>query len=49
VARLFLADNGYALHFDKAEAVLMMEQLAAGTLSEAVVAKWFRSRLREKI
>ena len=45
VARLFLADNGWRLNFDKAEAVRMVEALAAGGLSEAQVADWFRARL----
>nr|WP_294529342.1 type II toxin-antitoxin system death-on-curing family toxin [uncultured Rhodopila sp.] len=45
VARLFLADNGCVLRFDPAEAVNLTESLAAGTLEEAAVAEWFRSRL----
>ena len=45
VARLFLADNGYTLHFDSADAVLTMESLAAGRLSEPDLAEWFRQRI----
>ena len=45
VARLFLADNGRALHFDKADAVRTVENLAAGSLSETELADWFRTRL----
>jgi death-on-curing protein len=45
VARLFLADNGHRLRFDKSEAVKTMEGVAAGTVSEADLADWFRQRL----
>ncbi len=45
VARLFLADNGHRLHFDKHEAVKTMEGVAAGTVSEENLAVWFRERL----
>ncbi|HKU19540.1 MAG TPA: type II toxin-antitoxin system death-on-curing family toxin [Terriglobales bacterium] len=45
VARLFLADNGFRLQFDPAEAVRMVEALAAGKLSEAEVAAWLRERI----
>jgi death-on-curing protein len=45
VARLFLADNGYRLPFDKAEAAQTVEALAAGTLSQDDLASWFRARL----
>jgi death-on-curing protein len=44
-ARLFLADNGYTLRFDPAEAVMTMESVAAGTLSELELADWFRQRI----
>ena len=44
-ARLFLADNGYALRFDGTDAVRMVEALAAGTLNEAEVAAWFRGTI----
>ena len=45
VARLFLADNGFQLEFDKADAVHIVEALAAGRLSELALADWFRARL----
>ena len=45
VARLFLADNGCGLRFDKADAVRTVEALAAGTLSEEDMAGWFRKHL----
>lgn len=44
-ARLFLRLNEAELTFDKAEATVMMQQLAAGELSEEEVAGWFRERL----
>lgn len=43
-ARLFLRLNDVALKFDKAEATVMMQRLAAGELGEAEVAEWFRDR-----
>jgi death-on-curing protein len=46
VARLFLADNFYTLQFDPAEAVTIVESLAAGTIDEQVLADWFRARIR---
>jgi death-on-curing protein len=46
-ARLFLRLNGIDLKFDKSEATLMMQRLAAGELSEAGVAAWFRDRIGE--
>jgi len=45
VARLFLADNGYRLKFEPADAVRIMEMVAAGALEEAAVAEWFRQRI----
>lgn len=45
VARVFLADNGYNLAFEKAAAVRMMETLAGGRMSEPEAASWFRDRL----
>ncbi len=44
VARVFLADNGFRVQFDPAAAVRAVEALAAGKLSEAEVAHWFRER-----
>jgi len=45
IARVFLADNGQRLRFEKLEAVRVMEAVAAGTLSEPDLAAWFRERL----
>ena len=45
VARLFLADNGFRLQFDPADAVRTMEATAAGTFSERELAEWFRKRI----
>ena len=45
IARLFLADNGQRLAFDAADAVRTVEALAAGDLSEAALAEWFRRHL----
>ncbi len=46
-ARLFLADNGIRVQFDKAEAeaVAVMQAVAAGAVSEAQLADWFRRRI----
>ena len=45
-ARLFLADNGYRLSFDAIDAIRMMEGVAAGSVTEAELAAWFRDRLQ---
>lgn len=45
IARLFLADNGYRLTFNPHDAVRAMQDLAAGTLSEADLADWLRCRI----
>jgi death on curing protein len=45
VARLFLADNGCRLRFDKLAAVQIVEAVAAGSLSEEDLAAWFRMHL----
>lgn len=45
VARLFLADNGYKLTFDKTDAIRTVERLASGLISEEELATWFRVRL----
>jgi death-on-curing protein len=44
-ARLFLRLNDVVATFDKAEATVMMQQLAAGELTEDQVAAWFRDRI----
>jgi death on curing protein len=46
VARLFLADNGYALQFRGTDAVKLVEALAAGTMDEPAVTDWLRARMR---
>jgi len=45
LARLFLADNGYRLAFDKSEAVRIVEAAAAGTMTEAEVVDWLRRHM----
>ena len=45
VARVFLANNGCPLAFDKADAIQVVEALAAGRVSEEDMAAWFRARL----
>ena len=45
IARLFLADNGCRLQYDKIDAVRTVEGLAAGQIDEPTLAEWFRSRL----
>lgn len=44
-ARLFLRLNEVLIAFDKSEATIMMQQLAAGELTEDEVAAWLRDRL----
>lgn len=44
-ARVFLADNGFRLQFDPAEAVRTVEALAAGKMSETELGAWFRERI----
>ena len=44
-ARLFLADDGCRLRFDPADAVRLMEAVAAGRLDPGQIAAWFRARL----
>jgi death-on-curing protein len=44
IARLFLADNGVRLSYDKADAVRTVEGLAAGRIDEETLAAWFRER-----
>ena len=45
LARLFLAINGHDVRFGAQDAIDAMLGLAAGTLSEAALADWFRDRL----
>ena len=44
-ARLFLALNGISLNFDKADATLMVQRLAAGELGEDEVTAWFAGHI----
>ncbi|SCM73699.1 Death ON curing protein [uncultured Pleomorphomonas sp.] len=44
-ARLFFADNGGRLFFEKTEAMRLMQALAAGEIDERQLADWFRQRL----
>ena len=44
--RVFLADNGLDFDFHPAEAVRVMERVAARRMTEAELASWLRQRLR---
>jgi len=44
-ARLFLIDNGQQLQFARADALAIIEGVAAGTIGEAALAQWFRERI----
>lgn len=46
-ARLFFADNGYRLSFDKLDAIRTVDSVASGSMLEAEFAGWFRDRLSE--
>ena len=46
MARLFLASNGYRLHFHPLDAIHAMETAAAGEMPEETLAAWFRARLQ---
>ncbi len=45
VARLFLADNGHALRFERSGAPRLMIALAAGAMTQDDLAQWFREQL----
>lgn len=45
LCRLFLALNGLPLWFDKADAILVMQDLAAGHVGEDELAGWLRERV----
>ena len=47
VSAVFLAINGYRLDAPEAEAAVMFEALAAGTVSEAALATWFAAHVVE--
>lgn len=42
VGAIFLELNGYSLNASEAEAVVVFEQLASGTLDEDSLSSWFR-------
>lgn len=44
-SRLFLADNGYRIEFNSADAIRIMEDVAAGQVDEDELAAWFRARV----
>src|ERR1700712_2232712 len=46
IARLFLADNGYTVSFDRPEMVRTMVSLMAGTIDETAMTEWLRVRIR---
>jgi len=45
---LFVAINGWRLVADKAEATIVMLDLAAGELEEEALAEWIRARLERR-
>ncbi|HEX6496275.1 MAG TPA: type II toxin-antitoxin system death-on-curing family toxin [Acidobacteriaceae bacterium] len=45
VARLFLARNGLQLNFQAIDAIVAVERLAAGVISQDQFAEWLRTRL----
>jgi len=45
-AYVFLGLNGYDLDATEPEVVASMEDVAAGTVTESALAKWFRARIR---
>ena len=49
IARLFLADNGYRLTYDRVDAVRTVEGLAAGRIDEPTLAEWFRARMERRL
>ncbi len=49
IARLFLADNGEVLRFDRMDAVRLMEGVAAGRIRETELAEWLRAHLTPQV
>lgn len=45
IARLFLARNGLELKFQPIDAIVAVERLAAGMVSQDQIAEWIRARL----
>jgi death-on-curing protein len=48
VARIFIERNGGTLRHAPAEAVLMVVQVAAGTITESACAEWLRAHLQPR-
>jgi death-on-curing protein len=48
LARVFLADNGFTVAFDKLDAIQLVEGVAAGSVDEVVLAAWFRAHMRKQ-
>ena len=48
IARVFLLDNGATLGYTEIDAIHLMQNVAAGTISEQELAQWFRCRLGSK-
>ncbi len=45
IARVFLLDNNESLGYTEIDAIHAMQDVAAGTIDEHELARWFRSRL----
>jgi len=49
IARVFLLDNGESLDYIEIDAIHVMRDTAAGTISEQALAQWFRHRLHSTV
>ncbi|MGK5049680.1 type II toxin-antitoxin system death-on-curing family toxin [Janthinobacterium sp. GB4P2] len=49
VARVFLVDNGEGLDFTEIDAIRLMQNVAAGNITEQELAQWFRLRLASTV
>ena len=45
IARVFLMDNGESLGYTEIDAIYVVQQVAAGTISKQALTQWFRYRL----
>lgn len=45
IARVFLLDDGESIDYTEVDAIHMMQDTAADTISEQALAQWFRHRL----
>jgi death-on-curing protein len=45
LARVFLADNGFTLQFTAIDAIAITQAVAAGSVSEDMLANWYRERI----